>query len=51
MTLDELDGWLDLYGRAWERKDVDAFVACQGESGCAAVKAGMLSSAARRCRA
>ena len=28
MTLDELDRWLDVYGRAWERKDVDAFVAC-----------------------
>jgi hypothetical protein len=28
MTLDELDRWLDTYGRAWERKDVDGFVAC-----------------------
>jgi ketosteroid isomerase-like protein len=28
VTLDELDGWLDLYGRAWERQDVEAFVAC-----------------------
>jgi hypothetical protein len=28
MTLDELDRWLDVYGRAWERKDVDAFVDC-----------------------
>jgi hypothetical protein len=28
VTLDELDRWLDTYGRAWERKDVDAFVAC-----------------------
>jgi ketosteroid isomerase-like protein len=28
MTLQELDRWLDVYGRAWERKDVDAFVAC-----------------------
>ncbi len=28
MTLDELDRWIDTYGRAWERKDVDAFVAC-----------------------
>jgi hypothetical protein len=28
MTLDELDRWLEIYGRAWERKDVDAFVAC-----------------------
>ena len=28
VTLDELDRWLDAYGRAWERKEVDAFVAC-----------------------
>jgi hypothetical protein len=28
MTLDELDHWLDVYGRAWERKDVDGFAAC-----------------------
>ncbi|MGZ4354886.1 MAG: nuclear transport factor 2 family protein [Gaiellaceae bacterium] len=28
MTLDELDRWLDVYGRAWERKDSAAFVAC-----------------------
>src|SRR5581483_10780945 len=28
MTLDELDRWLDVYGRAWERQDVDAFVGC-----------------------
>ena len=28
MTLEELDRWLDVYGRAWERQDVDAFVAC-----------------------
>lgn len=28
MTLDELDRWPDVYGRAWERKDVDAIVAC-----------------------
>ena len=28
MTLAELDRWLDTYGRAWERKDVDAFVGC-----------------------
>ena len=27
MTLDELDCWLDAYGRAWERHDVDSFVA------------------------
>lgn len=31
MTLDELDRWLDTYGRAWERKDVDAFVGCFAE--------------------
>ena len=31
MTLDELDRWLDVYGRAWERQDVDAFVACFAE--------------------
>jgi hypothetical protein len=28
MTLEELGRWLDVYGRAWERKDVDAFVSC-----------------------
>jgi ketosteroid isomerase-like protein len=28
MTLEDLDRWLDVYGRAWERKDVDVFVAC-----------------------
>ncbi len=28
MTLDELDRWLDTYGRAWERQDIDAFVGC-----------------------
>jgi ketosteroid isomerase-like protein len=28
MTLDELDRWLGVYGRAWERKDVDAFAGC-----------------------
>ena len=27
-TLDELDRWLDAYGRAWERKDLDGFVGC-----------------------
>jgi ketosteroid isomerase-like protein len=31
VTLDELDWWLDVYGRAWERRDVDAFVACFAE--------------------
>ena len=29
--LEELDRWLDVYGRAWERQDVDAFVACYAE--------------------
>jgi ketosteroid isomerase-like protein len=28
VTLDELDRWLDTYGRAWERKDIDGFVSC-----------------------
>ena len=28
MTLEELDRWLDVYGRAWENKDVDGFVDC-----------------------
>ena len=28
MRVEELDHWLDAYGRAWERKDVDAFVGC-----------------------
>jgi hypothetical protein len=31
VTLEELDRWLDVYGRAWERLDVDAFVACYAE--------------------
>ena len=31
MTLEGLDRWLDVYGRAWERQDVDAFVACFAE--------------------
>ena len=31
VTLDELDRWLDAYGRAWEREDIDAFVACFAE--------------------
>jgi SnoaL-like domain len=28
MTLEELDRWLEVYGRAWENKDVDGFVEC-----------------------
>jgi hypothetical protein len=28
VTLDELDRWLDVYGRAWERRDADGFVGC-----------------------
>ena len=28
VTLNELDRWPDEYGRAWERKDGDAFVSC-----------------------
>ena len=28
MTLDELDRWLDAYGRAWERKDTAGFTGC-----------------------
>ena len=31
MTLGDLDRWLGVYGRAWERRDVDAFVACFAE--------------------
>ena len=31
MTLEGLDRWLDVYGRAWERQDVDGFVACFAE--------------------
>jgi len=31
MTIDDLDRWLDAYGRAWERRDVNAFVACFAE--------------------
>ena len=31
MTLEELDRWLEVYGRAWERQDVDAFLACYAE--------------------
>jgi len=28
MNLEELDQWLDVYGRAWEGQDTNAFVAC-----------------------
>jgi hypothetical protein len=28
VALEEFDRWLDVYGRAWERKDIDAFVGC-----------------------
>jgi hypothetical protein len=28
VTLEQLDRWLDAYGRAWERQDTEAFVAC-----------------------
>jgi ketosteroid isomerase-like protein len=28
MTLNQLDQWLDEYGRAWERQDVEAFIGC-----------------------
>jgi hypothetical protein len=28
VTLEGLDRSLDVFGRAWERKDVDVFVAC-----------------------
>jgi hypothetical protein len=28
VTLDDLDRWLDTYGRAWERKDADTFTGC-----------------------
>ena len=31
MTLDDLDRWLDVYGRAWERFDADGFVGCFAE--------------------
>ena len=31
MTLDELDTWLDTYGRAWEAKDAEAFTGCFDE--------------------
>jgi hypothetical protein len=31
MTLEELDRWLDVYGRAWERHDVDATLTCFAE--------------------
>ena len=32
MSLEDLDRWLEAYGRAWERKDVDAFVGCFAEN-------------------
>jgi uncharacterized protein (TIGR02246 family) len=28
VTLEELDRWLDTYGRAWERKDTGGFAGC-----------------------
>jgi ketosteroid isomerase-like protein len=31
VTLEELDRWLDAYGRAWERQDTESFVACFAE--------------------
>jgi ketosteroid isomerase-like protein len=31
VTFDELDRWLDVYGRAWERHDLDGFVSCFAE--------------------
>jgi ketosteroid isomerase-like protein len=31
VTLDDLREWLDAYGQAWERQDVDASVACFSE--------------------
>ena len=31
MTLEDLDRWLDVYGRAWERHDVDGFVNCYAD--------------------
>jgi hypothetical protein len=48
VTLDELDRWLDVYGRAWERLDVDAFVACFVED--ALYQWGPLGRAAPRTR-
>jgi ketosteroid isomerase-like protein len=32
VTLEELHHWLDVYGRAWERKDLDGFVGCFAEN-------------------
>ncbi len=31
MTLEELDRWLDVYGRTWERQAVDGFLDCFAE--------------------
>jgi len=31
VTLEELDRWLDAYGRAWETHDPDATLACFAE--------------------
>jgi hypothetical protein len=31
VTLEELDRWLDVYGRAWERLEIDAFTECFAE--------------------
>jgi hypothetical protein len=31
VTLEELDRWLDAYGRAWERQDTDALLSCFAE--------------------
>ena len=33
MTLEGLDRWLDVYGRAWDNKDLDGFVGCFAEDG------------------
>jgi ketosteroid isomerase-like protein len=31
VTLEELDRWLEVYGRAWEQRDLDSFVGCFAE--------------------